>query len=182
LLDRLQIERPILLGHSDGASIALIYAGGAAREVRGVIAMAPHVIVEPKGIAGIEMVARDYQTNLRAKLARYHVHPDSAFWGWSNIWLSPEFRTWNIEEYVRRIECPVLAIQGIDDEYGTMEQLERIAKAAPQTGILALEACGHAPHRDQRDAICGAVKRFVTKSYEDNCRTAQAPAQRNQLT
>jgi pimeloyl-ACP methyl ester carboxylesterase len=181
LLDQLRIERPILLGHSDGASIALIYAGGAGREVRGVIAMAPHVMVEPKGIAGIEAVTRDYQTSLRAKLARYHAHPDSAFRGWSDIWLSPEFRTWNIEEYVRRIACPVLAIQGVEDEYGTMEQLERIAKAAPQTEILALDGCGHAPHRDQTDAVCNAVNHLVTESYKNTCRTAQACVQPDKL-
>jgi len=163
LLDRLKIERPILLGHSDGASIALIYAGGAQQEVGGVIAMAPHVMVEPKGIAGIEAVTLDYPANLREKLARYHSNPDSAFRGWSDIWLHPQFRAWNIEEYASRITCPVLAIQGFQDEYGTMEQIERIAKAAPQTEILALEHCGHAPHRDHPELVCGAVNRFVTK-------------------
>jgi pimeloyl-ACP methyl ester carboxylesterase len=163
LLDRLHIERPILFGHSDGASIALIHAGGAQRDVRGVIAMAPHVMVEPKGIAGIEAVTSDYPANLREKLARYHSDPDSAFRGWSDIWLHPEFRAWNIEDYVSRITCPVLAIQGFDDEYGTMEQIERIAKAAPQTEILALNQCGHAPHRDQRELVCSAVTHFVAE-------------------
>ena len=162
LLDRLEIERPILLGHSDGASIALIHAGAAQRAIGGVIAMAPHVMVESKAIAGIEEVTRDYPANLREKLARYHSDPDSAFRGWSDIWLHPEFRAWNIEEYVSRITCPVLAIQGFEDEYGTMEQIERIAKAAPETQILALEQCGHAPHRDQRELVCNAVNRFVT--------------------
>ena len=161
------MERPILFGHSDGASIALIHAGGARRDVRGVIALAPHVMVEDIGIASIELAKRNYQTtNLREKLARYHANPDSAFWGWNDIWLDPEFRAWNIEEYLPRITCPVLAMQGLEDEYGTMEQIERIARAVPRTEVLALEDCRHSPHRDRPDAVCDAVTRFVT----NNCK------------
>lgn len=162
LLDHLKVERPILFGHSDGASIALIHAGGAQRDVRGVIALAPHVMVEDVGIASIEIAKRNYETtNLREKLARYHADPDSAFWGWNDIWLDPEFRAWNIEEYLPRITCPVLAIQGVEDEYGTLEQIERIAKAVPQTQVLALQQCRHSPHRDQTEAVIEAVSGFV---------------------
>lgn len=162
LLDQLGIERPILFGHSDGASIALIYAGGSGRPVRGIILLAPHVLVEEAGIRSIEAMKRNYQTtDLRDKLARYHSDPDSAFWGWNDIWLHPEFRTWNIEEFLPGIHCPVLAIQGEDDEYGTMEQIDRITRALPHTEVLKLKNCGHSPHRDQREAVIDRTVRFI---------------------
>jgi pimeloyl-ACP methyl ester carboxylesterase len=162
LLDRLQIERPVLVGHSDGGSIALIHAGGSERAVQGVVALAPHVMVEEFGIRSIEIARVNYQTtDLRAKLTRYHADPDSAFWGWNDIWLHPDFRAWNIEEYLPRIGCPVLAIQGEDDEYGTMEHIERIARGAPRVDVLRLADCGHSPHRDQPDAVIARVAAFV---------------------
>jgi pimeloyl-ACP methyl ester carboxylesterase len=164
LLDQLDVHAPILLGHSDGASIALIHAGGADKKVRGVIAMAPHVMVEDLAIAGLQLLRRNYQTtNLRQKLARYHSDPDSAFRGWNDIWLHPEFRRWNIEEYLPRVTCPVLAIQGVDDEYGTMEHLHRISQAAPQAEVLALKDCRHSPHLDQPEAVYEAVTRFFSR-------------------
>ena len=162
LLDKLGIEQPILLGHSDGASIALIHAGGSGRPLRGLILMAPHVMVEDVGIRSIEAAKLKYETaDLRDRLARYHCDPDSAFWGWNNIWLHPEFRTWNIEEYLPRIHCRVLAIQGEDDEYGTMEQIERITRAIPAVEVLKLKNCRHSPHRDQADAVIERVAEFV---------------------
>jgi pimeloyl-ACP methyl ester carboxylesterase len=168
LLDKLKVERPILFGHSDGASIALIHAGGAARPVAALILMAPHVMVEDFAIRSIEIAKRNYETtNLRDKLARYHTHPDSAFWGWNDIWLHADFRAWNIEEYLPRIHCPVLAIQGEDDEYGTMEQINRITRAIPQTEVLTLKNCRHSPHRDQPDAVIERVAQFIKETTID---------------
>ncbi len=164
LLDRLAIARPILVGHSDGASIALIHAGGAGRPVAGLVLMAPHVMVEDVSIASIAAAKVAYETTeLRAKLGRYHDDVDSAFRGWNRIWLDPEFRRWNIEEYLPRVSCPLLAIQGADDEYGTMEQLRRIARAVPGAEFVALADCRHSPHRDQPDAVIAAVARFVDR-------------------
>ena len=164
LLDKLGIERPILFGHSDGASIALIHAGGAQRPLAGVVVMAPHVMVEDITIRSIEAAREAYATtDLREKLARYHADVDSAFRGWNDIWLDPAFREWNIEEYLPRIRCPVLAIQGEDDEYGTMEQLERIRRAVPDVELLKLADCRHSPHRDQPQAVIDALVRFVAR-------------------
>ena len=164
LLDRLEIRKPILFGHSDGASIAIIYGGGTGRPVSGLILMAPHVMVEDLSIRSIEAAKVAYETtDLRARLARYHADPDSAFRGWNDVWLDPDFRDWNIEEYAAGIKAPVLAIQGEDDEYGTMEQIERIARLAPDVELLKLADCRHSPHRDQPQAVLDAVGRFVKK-------------------
>ena len=164
LLNRLEIERPLFVGHSDGASIALIHAGAADRPVLGVVAMAPHVIVEDISVASIAAARDAYATtDLRARLSRYHADVDGAFRGWNDIWLHPDFRAWSIEEYLPRIRCPVLAIQGEDDEYGTMEQLQRIAAAAPDVELVKLGDCRHSPHRDQPEAVLDAVSRFVDR-------------------
>jgi pimeloyl-ACP methyl ester carboxylesterase len=163
-LDQLGIVRPILIGHSDGGSIALIHAGAGAgvRPVTAVVTLAAHVMVEAVSIASIAAAKSAYETtDLRAKLARYHADVDSVFQGWNRIWLAPEFRAWNIEEYLPRIACPVLAIQGEDDEYGTMEQMRRIGMQVGAVELLELEDCGHSPHRDQRDAVLAAIARFV---------------------
>jgi pimeloyl-ACP methyl ester carboxylesterase len=162
LLDKLEVKLPILFGHSDGGSIALIHAGGSSRPVRALILMAPHVLVEEFGLRSIEAAKRNFKTtDLRDKLARYHSDPDSAFWGWNDIWLHPDFRAWNIEEYLPRITCPILAIQGEQDEYGTMEQIERITRAIPGVEVLKLNDCRHSPHRDQPDAVIQRVAQFV---------------------
>ena len=169
LLDKLGIEQPILFGHSDGASIALIHAGGAGRAVRGLILMAPHVIVEDIGIRSIEAAKRNYETtDLRDKLGRYHSHPDSAFWGWNDIWLHPDFRAWNIEEFLPRIHCPVLAIQGENDEYGTMEQIERITRVIAGVELLKLKDCRHSPHREKAEAVIERVVQFVEGIRNDH--------------
>jgi len=163
-LDKLAIERPILVGHSDGGSIALIHAGGTRRPVAGLVLMAPHVMVEDISVTSIAAAKVAYETtDLRAKLARYHADVDAAFWGWNRIWLHPDFRQWNIEEYLPHVACPVLAIQGADDEYGTMEQLERIARAVPDVELVELADCRHSPHRDQPDAVLEAMTRFVDR-------------------
>jgi pimeloyl-ACP methyl ester carboxylesterase len=164
LLDRLGVDRPILIGHSDGASIALIHAGANVRPVRAVVAMSPHVFVEDISIASIEAAKRAYEsTDLRERLARYHDDVESAFRGWNDIWLRPQFRAWNIESYLSSIACPVLVIQGNDDEYGTMEQVRRIAAAAPNVDVVALADCRHSPHRDQPQAVLDAITRFVDR-------------------
>ena len=164
LLDALGIARPFLLGHSDGASIALIHAGASGRPVRGLALMAPHVMVEDVSIASIEAAKVAWRTtDLRARLERYHADVDAAFTGWNDIWLHPDFRAWRIEDETRRVRCPVLAIQGEDDEYGTMAQVERIAALAPDADLVRLADCRHSPHRDQPKAVLDALVRFVDR-------------------
>jgi len=164
LLARTGSARPILVGHSDGASIALIHAGGAQPPLAGLVLMAPHVMVEEISVTSIAAAKVAYETtDLRAKLGRYHADVDSAFWGWNGIWLDPEFRHWNIEEYLPRIVCPVLAIQGEDDEYGTMEQLRRIGQAVTDAELVDLADCRHSPHKDQPEAVLDAITRFVDR-------------------
>ena len=164
LLDRLGVERPILVGHSDGGSIALIHAGAAGRPVAALALMAPHVMVEDVSVESIAAAKVAYETtDLRARLGRHHADVDSAFWGWNRVWLDPAFRLWNIEPYLPRVRCPVLAVQGADDEYGTMAQIERIAGAVPGVEVLALERCGHSPQRDRPDEVIEAITRFVAR-------------------
>jgi pimeloyl-ACP methyl ester carboxylesterase len=161
-LDALGIRKPILFGHSDGGSIALIHAGGCARAVAGVIALAPHVFVEDVSITGIQAAKVAYgATNLRERLTRHHNDADAVFWAWNNTWLDPAFRDWNIEEYLPSIDCPILAVQGEQDEYGSMEQIERIVRAAPKTEVLKLDPCGHSPHKDQPAQVLDAVSRWA---------------------
>ena len=153
---------PWLIGHSDGGSIALIHAANFPGAVAGVVAIAPHIIVEDLSIASIERARDAYlATDLKARLARYHADPDSAFWGWNEIWLDPAFRSWSIEDLLPRITCPLLAVQGVDDEYGTMAQIDGIAARIPHAKLLKLPACGHSPHRDQPAALNAAIIDFV---------------------
>jgi pimeloyl-ACP methyl ester carboxylesterase len=152
-----------LFGHSDGGSIALLHAAEFPERVNGLIVAAPHLFVEDLSIASIEEARVAYETtDLRDKLGRHHADPDSAFRGWNDIWLAPAFRSWNIEAEVAQISCPILAVQGFDDQYGTMAQIERIAALRPgQTELLQLPACGHSPHRDQPEALIGSVGEFM---------------------
>src|SRR4029079_7491933 len=157
ILDALDVRRPILLGHSDGGSIALIHAGGSGRAVAGLILLAPHVMVEDISVASIAQARSGYVDGaLRARLGRHHDDVDGAFRGWSEVWLNPAFREWSIEEYLPRIECAVLAIQGEDDEYGTMEQVDRIGRAVPHARILKIARCGHSAHRDRPEEVLAA--------------------------
>jgi pimeloyl-ACP methyl ester carboxylesterase len=162
LLSKFSIENPILIGHSDGASIALIYAGAHDR-VRGAILLAPHVFVEDLSVSSIAEAKVSFEsTNLPELLGRYHRDPARTFWGWNNIWLHPDFRSWNIEEYLPRITCPMLVIQGLDDQYGTMAQVEAIRKqSGGPVEVLKLENCRHSPQRDQPKATLEAITRFV---------------------
>jgi pimeloyl-ACP methyl ester carboxylesterase len=154
-----------LFGHSDGASIALIHAATFPDRVAGLIAAAPHIFVEDVTVSSIEQARESYLTSdLRARLARYHADPDSAFWGWNAMWLDPQFRHWNIEDLLGDIRCPVLAVQGHDDEYGTMAQLEGIARHVPQAQLLKLDDCGHSPHRDRPGQVIAAVAAFIRRS------------------
>lgn len=164
LLAALSIERPILVGHSDGGSIALIRAGSSASPLAGVVTLAAHVLVEDVSIASIAAAKVAYETaDLRSRLARYHADVDSAFRGWNRIWLDPAFRDWNIEEFLPRVACPVLAIQGADDEYGTMEQMRRIGAQLRDVDLVALADCRHSAHRDQLEAVVDAITRFVDR-------------------
>lgn len=163
LLDRLGIERPLLIGHSDGASIALIHAGGSGRAVAGLVLLAPHVFVEDISISGIAAAGEVFRTtDLAQRLGRYHRDPAATFRGWNDIWLSPAFRDWSIEGYLPAIAAPLLLIQGRDDEYGSLAQLDAIQGAVRgPVERLELAACGHAPQRDQAVATEAAVVAFV---------------------
>jgi pimeloyl-ACP methyl ester carboxylesterase len=162
LLDRLGIARPLLIGHSDGASIALIHAALSGRPVAGLVCMAPHVFVEPRCVESIARIRETYHTtDLRQRLAKYHDRVDDAFLGWADIWLEPQFLAWSIEDLLDRIEAPMLLIQGRDDEYGTLAQLDRIeVRVEGPTSRLVLDDCGHSPHRDQEAAVLDAIAAF----------------------
>jgi pimeloyl-ACP methyl ester carboxylesterase len=158
-----KMVRPILIGHSDGASIALLYAGRIGATVAALVLIAPHVFVETITITAIEASRTAYETgNLRQKLSRYHLDVDTAFYGWNNAWLAPEFRTWNIEDRLANITCPVLLIQGEVDPYGTTAQLDAIESGVrgPITRVL-LPGVGHAPHLEAPEPTIGAVTRFI---------------------
>jgi pimeloyl-ACP methyl ester carboxylesterase len=163
LLAGLKVDEPIVpFGHSDGGSIALLYAARFPQRVRGLVALAPHILVEPVSIESITQARAAWAaTDLKQRLARYHDDVDGAFRGWNDIWLHPEFEAWNIEAEIGAIACPVLAIQGLDDEYGTLAQIRGIARRVPGTRLLELPACGHSPHRDQPEAVIEAVGSFL---------------------
>ncbi|CAM3843272.1 alpha/beta fold hydrolase [Roseateles saccharophilus] len=166
LLKALGIARPWLFGHSDGGSIALLHAAG--HECAGVIVLAPHILVEGISVTSIAAAREAYlRTDLRERLARHHADPDSAFWGWNDIWLDPAFRAWDIREDIRAITCPVLAVQGLDDEYGTLEQIRGIARELPRTRLLELANCRHSPHKDQPQALLEACDMFYRQHQHD---------------
>ena len=154
------IARPWLFGHSDGATIALLHA--ARHEVAGVVAVAPHLFVEDVAIASIAKARAAYlHGDLRARLARHHADVDSAFFGWNDVWLAPEFRDWNVEREIASVSCPVLAVQGEDDEYGTLAQVRAVARRLPKTRLLVIAKCGHSPHRDQPEILSREAGRFI---------------------
>jgi pimeloyl-ACP methyl ester carboxylesterase len=161
VLRQLDAERPILVGHSDGASIALIHAS--ARSVTGVVLIAPHVFVEPITLAGIRTTRTDYLNgNLRERMARYHDNVDAAFFGWADVWLHPDFERWELSEEITRLRAPTLLIQGINDQYATLEQLDRIQNdAAAPIQRLELQ-CQHSPHLEAPDETLTAIATFTT--------------------
>jgi pimeloyl-ACP methyl ester carboxylesterase len=165
LLDRLGIERPLLIGHSDGASIALIHAAASGRPVHGLVLMAPHVFVEPICLESIAKIRDTYlNTDLKQRLAKYHAHVDDAFLGWADTWLLPEFLSWSIEDLLASVTQPILLIQGRDDEYGTLAQLDRIeARVKGPASRLVLADCGHSPQRDQETAVLDAIVAFAER-------------------
>ena len=162
MLAHFAIERPILVGHSDGASIALIAAGAGAIEPRGLVVIAPHVFVEEVSVKQIAAARVAFETSdLRTRLARRHADVDATFYGWNDIWLDPRFRAWNIEASVARVRAPMLVIQGDRDEYGTLAQVASIRRAVPATSALIVKGAGHAPHLEAPDAVLDAIASFI---------------------
>ena len=154
-------DKPWLFGHSDGGSIALLFAARFPDQLAGAIVVAPHILVEDISVTSIAQARAAYEkTDLRQRLARHHVDVDSAFWGWNDIWLLPAFRHWRIDGELASITCPLLALQGVNDEYGTLEQVHGIARVAPQCTVVELADCGHSPHRDRQDRLIEAVNDF----------------------
>ena len=160
LLAHLNIGQPVLVGHSDGGTIALLHASR--HPVAACVVMAPHVIVEDLSIAAITQARDAFRSgSLRERLARFHADVDGAFWQWNDIWLSEDFRAFDIRAQCRHITAPLLAIQGVDDPYGTMAQIDEIAAHAPHTRLLKLPDCGHSPHKDQPLAVNTAIGEFL---------------------
>src|SRR5215472_3606826 len=162
ILRQAGIRQPLLLGQSDGASVAIIYAGTFPESPAGLILEAPHVFVEDITVSSIAQAREIYtETDLPQRLGRYHANVNSLFWGWNNIWLDPAFRSWNIETFLDSIRCPVLVLQGAQDEYGTVAQIDAIRTRIPSASAIMLEKCKHAPHRDRTDATLSAISQFL---------------------
>lgn len=163
LLEKTRVAKPILYGHSDGASIALLFAAAHPPQARALVLEAPHVFVEEltvKNIAALGDVYREGE--LRNRLARHHRDVGSTFWSWNEVWLDPAFRDWNIESQLAAVSCPVLLLQGHDDQYGSVEQIHSVANGvAGDAEVTLLERCGHSPHRDRRDCVLERTARFV---------------------
>jgi pimeloyl-ACP methyl ester carboxylesterase len=164
LLDQIGFRRGLLLGHSDGASIAAIYAGAHQdHRVQAVAMIAPHFVVEDMGIAAIAETSKAYETGgLRAKLARWHRDVDNAFWGWNRAWLDPKFRDWDISEYLAYIRVPVAILQGADDQYGTIRQIEIAQEECYcPVDVSVIPGAGHQPHREAPGATLDAISEFA---------------------
>ena len=171
----LQHEQPILFGHSDGGSIALLYAALFPEHVRAIAVAAPHIFVETVTLEGVRQAREAWQSSdLPPRLARHHQDAESVFRAWADTWLTPAFRNWNIEAFLDDIRCPVLAIQGVDDEYGTLEQIRGIAHRVPSTRLVEIPDCGHSPHRDQPQAVIDALREFLAEIGAGAVQKAQA--------
>jgi pimeloyl-ACP methyl ester carboxylesterase len=168
VLDSAGVRSCVLVGHSDGGSIAIVFAGSGlpqAKRLLGLVLEAPHVFVEDVAVKSIAEAKVAYETgDLRARLARHHGGDvDGAFRGWNGAWLDPGFRSWNIEEYLPRVAVPSLVVQGAEDPYGTLAQIEAIERGSgAKVSRLVLEGCGHAPHRDRPDEVKAAIEAFVS--------------------
>ncbi len=166
VLDAIGFTRGVVLGHSDGASIATIHAGSVAdSRIRGVGLMTPHFFTEPVGLAAIADAKVQYdEGDLRDRLARYHANVDNAFRGWNDAWLDPGFKSWNIEDFIGRIQSPILAIQGRNDRYGTLTQIETLANGVHvPLDIEILDNCRHYPHIEEPDRTLAAVGGFLSR-------------------
>ncbi len=156
------IARPVLVGHSDGASIALIHA--AHHRVSGLVLMAPHVFVEQICVDAISKTRDTFESGgLRERMARHHSDPDAAFHGWCDVWLDPEFRDWNLEELLPRIDAPTLVIQGRDDEYGTLAQVDAIERGVAGPVERLIVSGGHSPHLEHPDEVPAAIAGFISR-------------------
>lgn len=163
-LDAVGVARPWLFGHSDGGSIALLAAAHRPDRFPGIVVMAPHFFVEEVSLKNIRVARTAYQEHgLRERLAAYHDDVDSAFYGWNDVWLNPAFRDWKIEAELEKIVCPVLAIQGEDDEYASLEQIYGIRRRVPHAQLLVLPDCRHSPHRDQPEAVIDGTAAFLER-------------------
>ncbi len=179
VLERVGVRSHVLIGHSDGASIAALHAGGTTDpRLRGLVLVAPHFFAEPLGLAAIAEARRAYETgDLRARLAKYHRHVDAAFRGWNDAWLDPGFANWNIQACLSTIKVPILAIQGTEDQYGTPAQLDCIATACPAAVKIALLAdCRHAPFFDKAETTLDLLTQFTAQLGLDGAGTpSEAP-------
>jgi pimeloyl-ACP methyl ester carboxylesterase len=181
VIEAIRMKRGILLGHSDGASIAAIYAGEPfAARLDGLVLIAPHVFTEEPGLASIAQARRAYETgDLKRRLAKHHADVDVAFRGWNDAWLDPAFKAWNIEDAVQRWRVPALLIQGADDPYGTLAQIRAIEARSPTpVKSLILESCGHSPQTEQPQATLDAIVRFCGEVGRPPRRAEAAPARR----
>lgn len=164
LLRALQIESTVLIGHSDGASIALLYAAEFAGAVAGLVLEAPHVFVEEISVRSIAAIRSQFERGpLRERLRRHHSDADTTFYGWNDIWLSPEFAAWNIEPAIERITTSMLVLQGRDDEYGTLGQIDAIVRRHRNVDALVLARCGHTPHRDRAAFVEAAIANWIVE-------------------
>jgi pimeloyl-ACP methyl ester carboxylesterase len=162
LLDALGVDEPAwLFGHSDGGTLALLFAARFPRRVAGAVVLAPHIFVEDVTLEGVRRARDAYDESVRARLGRHHRDPDAVFRAWTDIWLDARFRDWSIEREIAAIRCPVLAIQGCRDEYATLEQVHGIARRVPAASVLELDDCGHSPQRDQPERVIDAATAFM---------------------
>lgn len=166
VLDAFEPKQCVLFGHSDGATIAAIYAGSVVdMRVRGLILMAPHFFTEPDGLAAIKAARDSYENgDLKSRLAKYHADPDVAFGGWADTWLNPEFQSWNVAEVIDYFRIPTLAIQGRQDQYGSLAQIDEIeTRSYAPVDMVILEDCQHAPHQEQPEQVLAEVAEFTAR-------------------
>lgn len=166
VLDAVGVQNSVLVGHSDGATIAAIYAGSVSDlRVRGLVLMAPHFFSEPEGLAEIARAKEAYETtDLRDKMAKYHRDPDNAFWGWNGAWLDPRFVDWNVADVIDYLRIPTLAIQGADDQYGTLAQIEEIeTRSYAPVDVEILQGTKHSPHLEAPESTLPAITEFCAR-------------------